>query len=310
MHKPQTLIALLQLAHLAWSVSHEEPAYGHFVPVTNAEAQECAQWQRGTLDTYHDSITRQASSGGFTSQFRQDKTLFELLFSLPFDNHTTTGGFKRRPRRGGVYLDVASNHYKRISNTYFYDRCLNWHGVCVEPNPIYHDELRTKRSCELIPTCASNRTDEVELKLPTDGWVGALGGINGGRMQRYAKQIKGAKFVTKTMRCVRLGDELERLGIKKVDLFSLDVEGHEASVLRGIDFCKAHIAYVVCEANCAEVLSSWGYTSSIPHAMKGSGEVLWTRPKGKLEGCGFAEKVEVFVCTLYLILAITFAPRT
>lgn len=110
----------------------------------------------------------------------------------------------------------------------------------VEPNPIYHDELQRLRSCELLPTCASTSTEEVELTLPTDPWIGALGGINGGRMREYAKQIsphQGASVV-KRLRCVRVGDELRRLGVRHVDLFSLDVEGHERAVLDGIDVCR------------------------------------------------------------------------
>ena len=110
----------------------------------------------------------------------------------------------------------------------------------VEPNPIYHDELQRLRSCELLPTCASTSTEEVELTLPTDQWIGALGGINGGRMREYAKQIsphQGASVV-KRLRCVRVGDELRRLGVRHVDLFSLDVEGHERAVLDGIDVCR------------------------------------------------------------------------
>jgi hypothetical protein len=156
----------------------------------------------------------------------------------------------------------------------------------VEPNPIYHDELQRLRSCELLPTCASTSTEEVELTLPTDPWIGALGGINGGRMREYAKQIsprQGAS-VAKRLRCVRVGDELRRLGVRHVDLFSLDVEGHERAVLDGIDVCSVVISHIVCEANCAEVLGRWGYAASRPHGLQGS-EVLWTRPSGVLEIC-------------------------
>ena len=93
------------------------PKLGHPMPQTVEEADECAGWLNGTLDTYHDAHTRSWSPGGYTSQFRQDKILFNTLF-------------RNRTHRG-TYLDIASNHYKRISNSYFYDRCLGWQGVCV-----------------------------------------------------------------------------------------------------------------------------------------------------------------------------------
>jgi FkbM family methyltransferase len=216
---------LAQWSGLALS-AFSHPKLGHHVPQTVQEATECAGWLNGSLDSYHDAYTRSWSPGGFTSQFRQDKILYKTLF------HNRT--------KRGIYLDIASNHYKRISNSYFYDRCLGWQGVCVEPNPIYHDELQRLRSCELLPTCASSSTAEVELTLPTNPWIGALGGINGGRMREYEKQIshKERGSVAKRLRCVRVGDELSRLGVRHVDLFSLDVEGHERAVLDGIDPCR------------------------------------------------------------------------
>ena len=100
--------ALSALAH---------PKLGHHVPQTVQEADECAGWLNGSLGTYHDAHTRSWSPGGYTSQFRQDKILFNMLF-------------RNRTNRG-IYLDIASNHYKRISNSYFYDRCLGWQGICV-----------------------------------------------------------------------------------------------------------------------------------------------------------------------------------
>ena len=93
------------------------PKLGHHVLQSVQEADECAGWLNGSLDTYHDAHTRSWSPGGYTSQFRQDKILFNTLF-------------RNRTNRG-IYLDIASNHYKRISNSYFYDRCLGWQGVCV-----------------------------------------------------------------------------------------------------------------------------------------------------------------------------------
>ena len=35
--------------------------------------------------------------------------------------------------KNGVYLDVGSHKPTHLSNTAFFDICLGWHGVCVEP---------------------------------------------------------------------------------------------------------------------------------------------------------------------------------
>jgi hypothetical protein len=194
--------------------------------------EECQGWLNGTLDTYQDPSERagrESASGGFTSQNRQDRLLFESLF--------------RRLGRQGVYADVAANHFKRISNTYFYDVCLGWRGLCVEPNRIYWPELRSERSCTLIPWCASDSTAEVELLLPEkvrgSSWLGGLGGIGNGsigkqllrpdgtfRTRHSLSWYKPSQWHHERMRCVRLADEFARLQMTHVDFMSLDVEGH------------------------------------------------------------------------------------
>lgn len=102
---------------------------------------ECARWMNGTLGTFHDNDRKgiRFNMRGFTSQYGQDRTLWDRLFK-----NSTGPEF--------YYADVAANHYKHLSNTYFFDRCLGWSGVCVEPNPVYWAELRSKRSCHVVPS--------------------------------------------------------------------------------------------------------------------------------------------------------------
>ena len=74
--------------------------------------------------------------------------------------------------------------------------CLGWRGVCVEPNPIYHSELIARRSCELVPTCASEYAENATLVLPAQPWLGGLGGISGGKLGAYKFSIKNSSFKT------------------------------------------------------------------------------------------------------------------
>lgn len=251
-----------------------------------AEARECASWLEGTRGVYRDEHTQQARDGGFTSQFCQDRSLFEEVFAPALG------------RRRGTYVDVASNHFKRISNTYFLDRCLGWRGVCVEPNPIYHAGLRANRSCDLIPSCVSDSTAEVELVLPREEWLGGLGGVGGGRLMDYVGSRKRAALrqsgvaASHRARCKLLGEELVRRGLQRIDLLSLDVEGHEDHVLRGVDFKRIHIDHVLCErtgvasrrtpdqrrVGCTSILSRLGYTRVRLNGLCGGDDVLWRHP--------------------------------
>ena len=35
----------------------------------------------------------------------------------------------------GFYIDIGAFHPFKLSNTVFFDQCLGWEGICVEPNP-------------------------------------------------------------------------------------------------------------------------------------------------------------------------------
>lgn len=146
---------------------------------------------------------------------------------------------------------MAANQYKRLSNTYFCDRCLGWSGVCVEPNSVYWEELREKRSCHVVPHCVSNVTDEITF-VGGDSKLGVFGGIDGSKFSNFRRSSRSPT----QMRCLTTQAALDRSHVKHVHLMSLDVEGHEASVLAGINFQRTRIDNILCESNCDSLLPS------------------------------------------------------
>lgn len=251
---------------------------------------ECAMWMNGTGATFRDGHTKSANDGGFTSQGRQDRAVYETLFKS-----------LRGPQ--GVYVDLASNHYKRISNTYFFDKCLGWRGVCFEPNPIYHRDIQKHRSCNLVKTCVSDSTARQLMILPKDQWMGGLGGIGGGKLADYRSSRnlltqQKRRTMQINMSCVLLGAELAKHSIRHVDFMSLDVEGHEAKVLRSVDLKNVRINHILCEDGC-EMLTKLGYKKHVPKIMGHTGDIIYSHPAalemltsqpGGLESCVFPRK--------------------
>ena len=228
-------------------------------PLTTAlEAAECAAWRNGTRLNPH---------RGFTSQANQDRQLWLEIFS--------------KLGRPGVYADIAANHYRYISNSYFLDRCAGWSGVCVEPNHIYHSDLKKKRSCALVQTCASNSTAETNLVLPTTMVRGGLGGVAKSVMatRAGAHMVTSHSHVYRQRRCVLMSSVFAQLGVRHIDFLSLDVELHEEYVLQGIDFDAVSIDYVLCENFCERRLPALGYHRFHLKGLKmGNGvghETLW-----------------------------------
>lgn len=179
----------------------------------------------------------------FFSQYNQDCYLYLAHF--------------RHLRRAGYYVDIGATEPVRYSNTWFYDKCLGWAGVCVEANAKYHAHLRARRSCALVRRCVSSARANRTF-IDADGLSGVLE-TNANRAA-WARRNQSAREERRfDARCVRTADALAPLGMTHVDLLSLDVEGHELDVLRGIDWKRVRINVIV-----------------LDHATEEIGELLWS----------------------------------
>ena len=147
--------------------------------------------------------------GAADAQFRQDVFLWRNFFA-----HMTLRGEK------GFYVDSGANEPRNISNTFFFDRCLGWPGLCVEPNEEYHAAIATQRSCTLIKECITAKPSRLHMQLKA--------GLSKVTRNKRAKPVH----------CNPLESMLHRAPgwTGQVSLWSLDVEGHEMVVLNGTRF--------------------------------------------------------------------------
>lgn len=131
-------------------------------------------------------------------------------------------------KRGGFFLDLAAADGVWISNTHFLENHRGWRGICIEPNPELFAKLSAARSATCVDRCISNREEEVSFR--TDDPI--VGGIVADDTDN--KPGEGGTLVA--MRAVTLTSLLDELGAPRhIDYFSLDVEGSEDRVIRGLD---------------------------------------------------------------------------
>ena len=50
-----------------------------------------------------------------------------------------------KKRRSGVFLDIGTADGNAPSNTWMLEKCLGWHGVCIEPHSVLLKDLTTNR---------------------------------------------------------------------------------------------------------------------------------------------------------------------
>ena len=91
----------------------------------------------------------------FNSQYGQDAHVFYNYFA------------QRGPEYRGFYVDLAAAYPKRISNTFFFDKCLGWSGLCIEGSPVRAESLRRERSC-VVEELAITDDDNAKVSVHED----------------------------------------------------------------------------------------------------------------------------------------------
>ncbi|GAB0495928.1 hypothetical protein MMPV_007238 [Pyropia vietnamensis] len=132
-----------------------------------------------------------------------------------------------------------------ISNTYVFEACLGWSGICVEPNTRYLRDLHTYRTCEVVPLCLADQPKTVTFidYLGLSGIADTNKNINAsGPWQRPVRTAP-----RRQIDCTTAAAVLRRSGLTRIDFLSLDVEGAELAVLQGIDWNATRIDVIALE---------------------------------------------------------------
>ena len=73
-------------------------------------------------------------------------------------------------KRGGFFVDVGANHYKRFSNTYYLETELGWSGLAIEPLLQFEAEyVQYRPRTRFLPFFVSDESD-AEAKMFLVKW--------------------------------------------------------------------------------------------------------------------------------------------
>jgi FkbM family methyltransferase len=154
--------------------------------------------------------------------------------------------------RPGYFVEVGASDGVQLSNTLALERDFGWSGVCVEPVPAEFERLCVNRPTTFCsPNPLADRSGvEVSFNVwecPRDGTMlsGIADWINTRPYTLAGKRI--------TMRTETLTDVLDRAGAPAViEYLSLDTEGSELAILRGIDWSRYRFLLIHVEHNFVE----------------------------------------------------------
>lgn len=143
----------------------------------------------------------------------------------------------------GVYIDVGANDPVNDSVTCaFYQR--GWRGINIEPSPHWHARLQADRPEDINLQIALGDAEGNALlhDIPGTGMGTLVAGI------AQAHQARGLSVQTLPVQTRTLSAVCEAHGVGEVHFLKIDVEGAEASVLRGFDLQRWRPWVVVVEA--------------------------------------------------------------
>jgi FkbM family methyltransferase len=149
-------------------------------------------------------------------------------------------------RRGGFFLDVGAGHYQSGNNTYYLEKELDWKGIGVDPQTSFAAAYQQHRpGTRYVAAFVSDEDDEKRPFFLIHNDV--TNSMSSGE-EKAAKQ-SGREVTEVDVTTVTLNTLLDKLGVKKVDFLSMDIELWEPAALAGFDIRKYGPELVCIEAH-------------------------------------------------------------
>ncbi len=187
------------------------------------------------------ALMHSANAGEYKSQSGQDIVINEIFF---------------KNKKGGVFIDIGAHDGVGYSNTWFFEKVLDWTGICIEPNPTIFKKLKENRNCLCINGCISDKDGSVLFReIRGSNYLTMLSGIESKYDPRHLERIatemprENGSYKLIEVPSYLLNNILEKNSIYYVDFLSLDIEGGELDVLKTIDFDRFHIHTIAVENN-------------------------------------------------------------
>lgn len=125
-----------------------------------------------------------------------------------------------------VYVEVGASHPFDDSLTAGL-HALGWRGLLVEADPEMAEQLRRARPEDTVVAAAAHSAPGLMAFSPAEA-----------RGQGTVGSAPVGQAATVTVPAVRLADVLADVGAAEVHFLSVDVEGHEAEALAGLDLAR------------------------------------------------------------------------
>ena len=190
-----------------------------------------------SLALFDGTLTPTEKQFKFYGQFGEDRAILSAFFR----------GFQN-----GFFVELGAMDGDENSNTRVFQEQLNWKGVLIEASDQFNKLRINSRClpgtggaiCLNLAICDSWRTAEFRT-----GGHPSIGGLQETMSEEHERVFFGdnAKKITKQVLCGPMGDALKMAGVRRVDFFSIDVEGAELFIVETMDWESIPVHVVMIE---------------------------------------------------------------
>lgn len=180
--------------------------------------------------------------GTYFSQVGQDVYLSALLFKMIEKQGVKT------------IIDIGCNHPINFSNSYFFEKYYDFTTLAFDPIAEYKELWTTLRPKAFFSENAIGDFEgSVILNIPERG-----GNFDDmfSSLDKDNQRLKDEKTIECVVPCRTLGNILKEQDISEILFVSIDVEGFELQVLKGIDFDAVKISCFIIENNSKNLYGS------------------------------------------------------
>lgn len=147
-------------------------------------------------------------------------------------------------KRGGYFLDIGASDGVSENNTYLFESCYDWNGICCECDARDINLLCQNRKRHIVSSPIYKTSGElINFEMHP---ANHLSGISGFQVEKYRNTNSKVVY----MMTLSLNDCLKKFDAPNViDYMTLDTEGTEYEILSAFDFNKYKINYMAIEHN-------------------------------------------------------------
>jgi FkbM family methyltransferase len=148
----------------------------------------------------------------------------------------------------GFFIECGANDGVDNSNTWYFEKNLNWSGILIEPLNKQFQELKKNRSKKnkFYNLALSSSETKKNIIIEDNDHMSKI-------IINNIKRIKSNYKSVDSSTLTKILDEVSAPSL--IDFFSLDVEGFEDQVIKGINFDKYNFKYFLIETQNDEVIN-------------------------------------------------------